>query len=148
MSRWLTRWIFGRPRRRSRLRLAIGVALTAGIAMRPIQLSSTQWWRSPDLASSIELTERQRDTMEALYRSRLTGRQQCVERVIEAINHVDQLLRDRAELDEMLRATQSAAVAAADEQPFARTMTDEMMAILSERQRLMLVTVASDELID
>jgi hypothetical protein len=144
----LARLVGRRRRRPSLLRLIVGAVLTFWIATRPIQLSSTEWWRSPRVTSSLNLTRVQRDLIERLYRARLAGRRQCVERLVQATNRLDQLLRDEADQDEMLKETQSVAVAAAEERTFARTLDEEIVGVLSVEQREQLATVVHSHVVD
>jgi flagellar motor component MotA len=144
----LARLVGRRPRRPSPLRLIVGALLTFWIATRPIQLSSSEWWRSPRVMSSIKLTRLQRELIEHLYRARLTGRRQGVERLVQATNRLDQLLRDEADQDEILKETQSVAVAAAEQRTFARMLDEEIVGVLSLEQREQLASVANGHVID
>jgi hypothetical protein len=144
----LARLVRGRRRRPSPLRLAAGAVLTFSFATRPIQLSSTEWWRSPHVTSSIRLTHVQRDVIERLYRARLAGRRQCVERLVQATNRLDQLLRDDADQDDILKGTQSVAVAAAEERTFARTLNEEIVGVLSVEQREQLASMVNGRVVD
>lgn len=148
MIRRLARLVLGRPRRASPLRLVTGAVLTSWFVTRPIQLSSTEWWRSPHVTSSIRLTTVQRDVIERLYRARLAGRRQCVERLVQATNRLDQLLRDEADLGEILKETQSVAVAAAEERTFARTLDEEIVGVLSVEQREQLASMVNGHVVD
>jgi hypothetical protein len=142
----LTRLV--RRRRPSPLRLIAGATLTFWFATRPIQLSSTEWWRSPQVTSSIRLTQVQRDLIERLYRARLAGRRQCVERLVQATNRLDQLLYDDADQDEILKGTQSLAMAAAEERKFARTLNEEIVGVLSVEQRERLASMVNGHVVD
>jgi hypothetical protein len=130
------------------LRLVAGATLTFCFATRPIQLSSTEWWRSPRVTSSIRLTHVQRDLIERLYRARLAGRRQSVERLVQATNRLDQLLHDDADQDEILKGTQSVAVAAAEERTFARTLNEEIVGVLSVEQRDQLASMVNGRVVD
>jgi len=144
---WIA-WMGRRRRRPSRLRLTAGALLTLWFAIRPIQLSSTEWWRSPRVTSSIRLTHVQRETIERLYRARLAGRRRCVERLVQATNRLDQLLRDDADTDEILKGTQSVAVAAAEQRTFARTLNEEIAGVLSLQQRAQLAAMVDGHVVD
>lgn len=143
----LARLVRGR-RRPSPFRLIAGATLTFWFATRPIELSSTEWWRSPHVTSSIRLTHVQRDLIERLYRARLAGRRQCVERLVQATNRLDQLMHDDADQDEMLKGTQSLAVAAAEERTFARTLNEEIVGVLSVEQREQLASMVNGHVVD
>ena len=148
MISWIA-WIArGRRRRPSRLRFTVGALLTVCLATRPMQLSSTEWWRSPHITSSIRLTRIQRDVIERLYRTRLAGKRQCVERLVQATNRLDQLLRDYADQDDILKGTQSVAVAAAEERRFARTLDEEIARVLSSEQREQLASIVDGHVVD
>jgi LTXXQ motif family protein len=146
---WIARWVRRRRARPSWLRVCAGAALTLWFATRPIHLSSTEWWRSPQITSSLSLTHVQRDVIERLYRDRLAGRRRSVERLVEATNRLDRLLHnDDAAADDILEGTQSVAVAAAEERTFARELNEEIVALLSEEQRERLATIVNGHLGD
>lgn len=148
MIAWLARVVRGRRRRPSPSRLIAGAMLTFWFATRPIQLSSTEWWRSPQITSSIRLTHIQREMIERLYRTRVAGTRQCVERLVQATNRLDQLLRDDADQDEILKGTQSVAVAAAEERMFARTLNEQIARVLSSEQREQLASIVDGHVVD
>jgi hypothetical protein len=103
-----------------RLRTGVSVLLTAWMITRPVRLTSTRWWRSPNVAASVELSTAQGDSIERMYERSLVGRRRCVERLIEASNRVNQLIRDGVYDQDVLTQTQAIATAAAEERTLRR----------------------------
>lgn len=141
MISWIARLVLGRRRRPSLLRVSVGAVVTLWFVTRPIQLSSTEWWRSPRVTSSIRLTRVQKDLIERLYTARLPGRRRCVERLVESTDRLDRMLRDGADQDEILKGTQSVAAAAAEERTFTQTLDHEIVGVLSVEQRNRLTAI-------
>lgn len=141
MISWIARLVLGRRRRPSLLRVSVGAVVTLWFVTRPIQLSSTEWWRSPRVTSSIRLTRVQKDLIERLYIARLPGRRRCVERLVESTDRLDRMLRDGADQDEILKGTQSVAAAAAEERTFTQTLDHEIVGVLSVEQRNRLTAI-------
>ena len=134
--------------RGSRLRLCVGAALAASMILRPVRLSSIQWWLLPDVASSIELTAAQRHTIEGLYGQRLEDRRRSVERLVAAAYQVDQLLRDGSGTEDSLRQTEALAVAADEHRALTHSLSGEIAAVLSEPQRQRLRPLIAGDLVE
>ena len=132
----------------SYLRVCAGATLTVWMVTRPVPLTSVRWWLSPDVASSIQLTTDQRHAIDRLYGRHLAKRGPCIERVVEATNRVDQLLRDGSDLEDSLRETQAAALAAAEQQALSDTLNNEISAVLSEQQRRRLAVLISERIFE
>jgi Spy/CpxP family protein refolding chaperone len=98
-------------------------------------LASVRWWRSTDVVASISLTKAQGEAIERLYDQRLPGRRRCVERLVEASNKVDRLIREGVYDENVLKQTEAVAVAAAQERTLTRILSDEIVAVLSPSQR-------------
>jgi hypothetical protein len=128
--------------------MCIGAALAALIIMRPVRLSSIQWWLLPDVASSIELTIAQRQAIEGLYGQRLEDRRRSVERLVAAAYQVDQLLRDGAGTEDSLKQTEALAVAADEHRVLTRLLRSEIEAVLSEPQRQRLRPLIAGDIVE
>ena len=57
-------------------------------------------------------------------------------------------MHDDADQDEMLKGTQSLAVAAAEERTFARTLNEEIVGVLSVEQREQLASMVNGHVVD
>jgi predicted house-cleaning noncanonical NTP pyrophosphatase (MazG superfamily) len=68
--------------------------------------------------------------------------------LVQATNQLDRLLRDDADQEEILNATQSVAVAAAEERMFARTLNEEIAEVLSSEQRQQLASIVDGHVVD
>jgi hypothetical protein len=82
-----------------------------------------------------------------MYEQRLLGRRRCVERVVEASNRIDQLIRAGV-YDDVLKQTQAVAVAAKEERTLTRTVSDEIVAVLSADQRATLSRRFRDRIVE
>ena len=116
------------------LRVAAGVALTIWLIARPVHLSSSRWWQVPEIAQSLGLTRAQRDAIDRIYERQLGRRRSCVERFASASQRVSQLIRDGG-YDDVLKETEAAAAAAAEERMWTRTQNDEIRTLLTPEQR-------------
>ena len=130
------------------LRLFVGTMFAVWMVGRPVRLASVRWWRSPDVAESISLTTAQRETIELMYEQRLAGRRRCVERVVQATNRVDQLLRDGVYDEHLLRETQAVAGAAREERVLLRILSEEIVAMLTTEQRERLVKILHGRIVE
>jgi Spy/CpxP family protein refolding chaperone len=115
---------------------------------RPVHLGSVRWWQSPAVAQAIQLTTAQRDVIDRIYQQRLTGRRRCVERLVEASNRVDELIRAGVYDDIVLKQTQAAAGAAAEERTVTHALSEEISAILSPDQRAQLITILAGRIVE
>jgi hypothetical protein len=111
------------------------VVLVSWMIMRPVRLASVRWWRVPEVAASLRLTVEQQDAIDRLYDARLDGRRRCVERLVEASNHVDRLIRNGDYGEDMLRETSAIAGAAGDDRTLTRRLNDDIAGLLSPSQR-------------
>jgi hypothetical protein len=137
-----------RPSRLARVRASAGVLVTAAILGCPARLAPVRWWRSPTVAASIGLTKAQREAIDRVYEQRLGPRRHCVERLVEASNRVDQLIRDGIYDDDVLRQTQAIASAATEQRILARVLNDEILAVLSPEQRGRLALMRARRAVD
>jgi Spy/CpxP family protein refolding chaperone len=125
-----------RPRlRRSRARGCAAAIIAIAVIGRPVRLTSLRWWQLHEIQTSIRLTSAQRDAIEHLYEVGLADRRRCVEREAEAAYRVGQLIDDGVYDDSILRETQAAAGAAADERVLVKRLTVEIAAVLSRDQQ-------------
>lgn len=131
-----------------RARICVCATFTALLVSRPVRLSSVRWWRAPELAAAIRLTEVQRDAIDRIYERRLRDRRRCIERMVEASNRVDQLMRDGIFDDETLHSTQAASSAADEERMVRRVLNDEIVRVLSPEQRGRLVSLLAGRVLE
>ena len=115
---------------------------------RPVHLASSRWWQSPDVAASISLTTAQREAIDQIYEQRLTGRQRCVERLVEASNKVDAFMRDGVYDEDTLKPTWAVAAAAEEERRFMRILSDDIVALLTPLQRERLRVILHDRIVE
>jgi hypothetical protein len=107
------------------------------MVIRPTRLASIRWWRDPEVAAHLALTVAQQEAIDRAYEKRLPSRRRCVERLVEASNRVDRLIRNGEYGEDTLSATQAIAVAAGDQRTLTRMLNSEIAAILAPRQREM-----------
>ena len=133
---------------RSRVRFGVGALLVVWVVTRPVHLVSTRWWRVPEVAASLHLTDAQQIAIDRVYEKRLLSRRRCVERLVEASNRVDRLIRNGEYGDDVLKETQAIAGAARDERTLTRVVNDEIAALLSPRQRVTLAAMNPHRLVE
>lgn len=115
---------------------------------RPVRLASVRWWRSPEVAASISLTNAQRDAIDRIYERQLAGRRRCVERLVEASNKVDEFIRDGVYDENTLKRTEAVASAATEERIVTRILSDDIVAQLSPQQRERLRVMLRDRIVE
>jgi hypothetical protein len=91
------------------------------------------------------LTLEQGSRLDRIYDKWLVRQRRCVDRLVEASNRVGQLIRDGAYDDqEIFAQTQALAVVTVEEQTLARTLNEDIAAVLSTEQRRRIVTFVPD----
>ena len=133
---------------RTRVRLGAGILFTAWMVAHPIRLASIRWWRVPEVAASLQLTAAQQEAIDRVYEERLLGRRRCVERLVEASNRVDHLIKNGEYGEDVLKETQAIAVAAGDQRALTRVLNREIGSLLSPRQREMLATMSPRRMVE
>lgn len=132
----------------ARFRACVGVAIATWLVCRPARLESVRWWRSRIVATAIGLTDRQVQDIDRLYQERLLARRRCIERLVEASNRADRLIREGQYEEDTLRQTQEISQAAADERALRVIVGDEIAALLSPDQRQSLASVRPGRVIE
>jgi len=107
-----------------------------------------RWWHSPVVVAAIGLTERQVQDIDQTHQERQPVRRQCVERLVEASNRLNQLIRDGFSQEDFSRQTQEISQVAADERALTRRLSDEIAALLSPEQRQLLAHLRPGHIVE